>query len=445
MARSGSARFRLQLPPHVWRLLAVRGLRSFTQSYLNVIAPLYLASLGLNGASLGLLFTASLLVGAGLLVPVGIAADRYRRKPFLLAFTVLMVLWGCLYATTRFLPLLLVVSAVAGIGRGGGGMGAGQAGPFQPAEQALLADMVPPARRRDVFSINTFVATLMAAAGAAVSGAPVWLSRLGVHSGDSLLFWLTAALGAISLALLWGLPEPRRPRPKEPLRRGLFSAPTSRIVWRQALAGSINAFGMGFVNPLFVYWLYLRFHVGADVMGPVFAVSFLLNGGTIYFARELARRIGTVRTIVLTRVSAALITAGIAFCPTFAWAAVLQVVRTALTMMVVPVRQSFTMNLIPSEERASATGVTGLARRVVGSISPSLAGMFLDSGELALPFYCSGGLLTVSAWLYYRFFHRFDDRGSGVIRTAGEGPALPLSVQEPADATSRNLHRRPDA
>ncbi|HLH73690.1 MAG TPA: hypothetical protein VKX96_10435, partial [Chloroflexota bacterium] len=55
-----------ELPPNVWRLLAVRTLRSFSQGYLNVVAPLYLISLGMSPAGLGLLFTTSFLLGAGL-------------------------------------------------------------------------------------------------------------------------------------------------------------------------------------------------------------------------------------------------------------------------------------------------------------------------------------------------------------------------------------------
>ena len=75
------------------RLIVVRGLRSFTQAYLNVVAPLYLLSLGVSSAGLGVLFTASFLIGAALSVPVGIFADRFGRKPFLVTFTVLMIIW----------------------------------------------------------------------------------------------------------------------------------------------------------------------------------------------------------------------------------------------------------------------------------------------------------------------------------------------------------------
>lgn len=392
------------LPPHVWRLLATRGIRSFSQAYLNVVTPLYLASMGISATSLGLLFTASLLVGAVMLVPVGVYADQHGRKPFLIAFTLLMIIWGGLYATTQFIPVLLVVSAIAGIGRGGGGVGGGQAGPFAPAEQAMLADLVEPSRRRDVFSVNIFIATMMAAAGAALAGLPLLIGHihwLGLDI-DHWLFWFTAFLGVVSLAIFWHLPEP--PRTKRTVGKRILSRVSMRIVWRQAVAGSLNAFGMGFVNPLFVLWLYYRFHVSASAIGPVFAISFLVNGFSIFLARALAGRVGSVRAVVMTRVAAAGVTVAIALSPTFLLAAALQVVRTALTMMIAPVRQAFTMNLLPPEERASAFGAVGMTRRIAGGVSPSLAGPLMDSGALELPFFLSGGFLLLSAALYYRYF-----------------------------------------
>ena len=131
------------------RVIAVRCLRSFTQGFLNIVTPLYLLTHGVSSTGIGVLYSASFLVGAALTAPIGVLADRYGRKPFLVTFTVLMALWGALYATTTVIPVLLVASAIAGIGRGGAGVGGGQAGPFAPAEQALLADLVlGPARRR---------------------------------------------------------------------------------------------------------------------------------------------------------------------------------------------------------------------------------------------------------------------------------------------------------
>ena len=413
------------------RVIAARAIRSFIQGYLNVVVPLYLLSRGVSAAGLGVLFTASFVVGAVLTAPIGIFSDRWGRKPFLVVFTLLMLVWGLLYSVTVDVPALLGVSALAGIGRGGGGMGAGQAGPFAPAEIALLADLVPAERRRRVFSWSGVVSMLGAAAGALVSGVPAWLhgSGLPLVGSDEGLFVLTVVLAGLSLVLLMGVTEPpRAPRPRD-RRRPLGRASTG-IVVRQATAGACNAVGVGFVNSLFVVWLHLRFGVGAAAIGPVFAASYLLSAAGVWGASALAGRIGSVRTIVVTRLVAAGLMAGTALAPTFVVAVVLQVLRTAVTMMVTPVRQSFTMGLFPAEERASAAGLTGVVRRLSGAASPSVSGAFFDAGSLEIPFFVGAGFQVLSALLYRSFFGHLGEGSSAPVMPDQTPPEAVLGFDE---------------
>ena len=403
---------RVALPPSVARLVAVRGLRSLSQGYLNIVAPLYLLSIGLSVTGLGILFTASFVTGAILLVPIGKLADKYGRKPFLIAFSLLIALWGTIYVVTSWIPLLFLISAIAGIGRGGSA-GGSQAGPFAPAEQALMADLVPRESRVRVFSFNAFVASLLASAGAALSALPSWLD-LG---GDKILFIITIILGLVSCVILLGIPEARRTNkvnetPDNQSRRrrlALMSKESTRTVGKLSFASMFNSFGLGFIgSSLFVIWLYLRFHLSADVIGPVFAVSYFISALTILAAPMLAREIGSVRSIISTRIIAASLLGLVVVAPTFFIAIALYVGRTVLSNMIVPVRQSFTMGLFPSEERATASGVTGAARRVTGAVSPSISGELMNLGYLESPLIIGAALQGFSAVLYGIFFLKMD-------------------------------------
>lgn len=411
------------------RVILVRGLRSFTQAYLNVVAPLYLLSLGVSSAGLGVLFTASFLIGAVLAVPVGIFADRWGRKPFLVTFTILMIIWGVVYWQTNNVSVLLGISAIAGIGRGGGGMGAGQAGPFAPAETALLADLVPEPDRRRVFSWNGIFSSILAAAGAAIAGVPELLKgdHLGILGSDKSLFLLTAILAVVSLWILFAVPEPPR-KPRKKGRRRPIGRKSTQIIVRQGIAGAFNAFGVGFVNSLFVVWLHLRFGVGAASIGPVFAASYLLSAASVWGASAMAGKVGSVRTIVITRFGAALLMVATALSPTFFVAVVLQILRTAVTMMVTPVRQSFTMGLFPSEERASAAGLTGVVRRLSGAASPPITGALFESGSLELPFFLGAALQIISALFYSAFFGKMD-----TLSTPNEEVVEPAIVDDESD------------
>lgn len=390
---------------HAWRIVYVRGIRSFSQAFLNVVTPLYLLSRGVSSAELGVFFTLSFLIGALMSIPVGVFADRWGRKPFLVAFTVLMLIWGAVFSFTTFLPALISVSVISGIGRGGGGMGGGQAGPFAPAESALLADLSPASERRRIFSWNGVASSLLAAVGAALAGLPVLLGKyhLFLLSSNEGLFVLTIVLALVSLLILFSVNEPPR-KPREERHSRLLSKQSMRIVMYQSFVGAFNAFGISFVNSLFVIWLHLRFGVGQESIGPVMTASYLLSAGSVWIASLMAGRMGSVGTIVATRFIAAGFMIATALSPYF-WVAVLfQILRTAATMMAAPVRQSFTMTLYPSEERASASGFTGVVRRLSGAASPPISGTLFDAGSLELPFFLGAGFQILSAVLYRRLF-----------------------------------------
>lgn len=397
-----------------FRIVSVRGIRSFSQAFLNVVTPLYLLSRGVSSTELGVFFTLSFLIGALMSIPVGVFADRWGRKPFLVAFTVLMFAWGAIFTFTTYLPLLVTVSIISGIGRGGGGMGGGQAGPFAPAESALLADLAPESYRRKVFSWNGVTSSLLAAAGAALAGLPVLLKSRHwfLLSSNEGLFALTMLLAAVSLFILISVHEPPR-KPREEKNQRLLSKQSTRIVIYQSLVGGLNSFGIGFVNSLFVVWLHLRFGVGQASIGPVFTASYLLSAGSVWIASAMAGRVGSVRTIVVTRFVAAGLMLATALSPVFWVAIVFQILRTAATMMATPVRQSFTMTLYPSEERASASGFTGVIRRLTGAASPPITGGLFDAGQLEFPFFFGAAFQILSALLYGRYFSQFESADYG--------------------------------
>jgi MFS family permease len=73
--------------------------------------------------------------------------------------------------------------------------------------------------------------------------------------------------------------------------------------------------------------------------------------------------------------------------------------------MDVPTRQSYTMAVVPPEERAAAAGITGVARTTGAAISPLLAGLlFMHPSLIDVPFYIAGGLKIVYDLLLFRAF-----------------------------------------
>ena len=60
--------------------------------------------------------------------------------------------------------------------------------------------------------------------------------------------------------------------------------------------------------------------------------------------------------------------------PTLSLAIAVLLARFSISQMDVPARQSYTMAVVPPEERSAAGGITGVARTTGAAISPLFAG-----------------------------------------------------------------------
>jgi MFS family permease len=79
--------------------------------------------------------------------------------------------------------------------------------------------------------------------------------------------------------------------------------------------------------------------------------------------------------------------------------------RFNISQMDVPTRQSYTMAVVAPEERAAASGVTGVARTTGAALSPLFAGLLFSHPSLInVPFYIAGVLKIVYDLLLYRAF-----------------------------------------
>ncbi len=69
-----------------------------------------------------------------------------------------------------------------------------------------------------------------------------------------------------------------------------------------------------------------------------------------------------------------------------------------------PLRASFTMAMVQSNERGSAAGVTSLARIVPFGISPTISTYLMQSVSLTLPLFIGGGLQLVNDVAFFLMF-----------------------------------------
>jgi MFS family permease len=398
----------------MWLLIVARTTMSVCRALAGIITPIYLALLGFSGVMLGLTFTVVALTSAALSALIGALSDHVGRKVFLVAIPLLAALAAVTFAFSSTAAVLMVAAALGSFGRGAGA-GAGTIGPYQPAEQALLADAVPPRWRTDLFGRVAFASSLGALIGgplAALAATPAAHASLAQIAADYRPAFLAAALGA-ALAGLVVLPirETRRaPAParadgqRASLLRPHLSPGTWRILARLWITNSVNGLAVGFFGPFLTYWLYRRYGATPGMVGALFAIINLAALVANLMAARFAGRLGLVNAIFWGRLLQAILIIPMVLAPTFWLAGAIYLVRMMAQRMALPLRQSYVMGVIPSSERGTAGALSSLPMQVTSAVSPTIAGYLFDEVSLSLPFEVGALLQGIAATLFYLFF-----------------------------------------
>lgn len=392
-----------ELPRDARLLMASRGIRAFAFSYLNIVFAIYLDRLGYSTITIGVIFSVAYLSGALLTAVWGYLSDRYGRRRILMLLAVLTIISNTIFVFFSSLFFILLAVIIANVGAGGSGGGGSGGGPFNPVEEALLAEICQPENRNQIFAFNSFVGSVMGSLGALAAGLPQYLQEK--HSWSAVdsykpLFVFTILFSFVLLFVYSRISEEVRAKAAE--RK--ISKATGVFVTKMSILAFVDNFGAGLAGSLVAYWFFLRFGVELKSLGFMFFIANFLAALSFLSAPIIARRLGIVKTMAFSHGLASIIYLSIPFAPTFFSAAVLLSIRSYFAYMDNPLRASFTMAMVQSSERGSAAGVTSLARVVPFGISPTIATYLMHSGLLTLPLFIGGGLQLVNDVAFFLMF-----------------------------------------
>jgi MFS family permease len=153
--------------------------------------PLFARRLGLSDAAIGVAMGAFAVSAMLCRPPVGWAADRYGRRPFMLAGTVVFAVSALAYGASSGAVTLALVRLLHGTGMG----------LYPTAASAMVADLAPPARRAE------FIGLFGAAGSLAMALGPITGSLLADWLGFEALFGAAAAVALVALGLTVGVRE----------------------------------------------------------------------------------------------------------------------------------------------------------------------------------------------------------------------------------------------
>ncbi len=384
-------------------LMVSRGIRAFAFSYLNVVFAIYLDRLGYSTIIIGVIFTVAYLSGALLTAVWGYLSDRFGRRKILMLLALLTIVSNAILILFSGLFFIFLAVIIANVGAGGSGGGGSGGGPFNPAEEALLAEKCRPEERNRIYALNFCAGSVMGSVGALVSGLPQHLQEAWGWSAVASykpLFAMTIAFSIVLLFVYSAIHEAHQPRRAQKT----ISKASGKFVTKMSMLAVVDNFGAGMAGALIPYWFYLRFGVELKSLAVIFFASFLLAALSFLTAPVLARRIGIVKTMAFSHALASVIYLILPLAPMLEAAAALLIVRSFFAYMDNPLRASFTMAMVQSNERGSAAGVTSLARIVPFGISPTISTYLMQSVSLTLPLFLGGGLQLINDVAFYLMF-----------------------------------------
>jgi MFS family permease len=387
-------------------LLAAKMVRMFAYGFLSVILAIYLKLIGFDGFLIGLILTTTLLNSVIFTLVASFYADRIGRRKFLLVYAGLMSVSGFIFAISENYIVLITAAFIGTINITGA-----EAGAFLTIEQAILPQTLKNQRKRNtVFGIYNMAGTFALAAGVLLSGLPVVLQQnlqyfgIIINQIDSIkiLFALYSMLGIVLIGIYLSLSQRvevldnQTDEPKQ-LRKIFSLTPKSKsIVMRLSGLFAIDSFAGGFmIQSIVSFWFFTRFGADLTTLSYIFSVSAVLTAFSYVGAARIADRIGLINTMVFTHIPANILIIAVAFAPTISMAAVLYLLRMALSQMDVPTRQSYIVAVVREDERTASAGITNISRNVTQALSPSLTGILINSLSLAAPFVIGGALKVV--------------------------------------------------
>lgn len=398
------------LTPDGRRLFLTRIARLFAYGFLSVVLVLYLRAVGLDDYRVGLLLTLTLVGDLGISLWITTSADRLGRRRMLILGAMLMAFAGVLFAITGEFVWLLIAATIGVISPSGN-----EVGPFLSIEQAALTETLPESQRTAVFAWYNLVGSFATALGSLAGGLVCqWTERAG-YQGAAIyrpVLYGYAFAGLALAFIFWGLSAKTEATPKE-LREG----PTSLgqrfglhrslgTVMRLSGLFALDAFAGGLiVQSVLAYWFTIRFGIEPAALGGIFFGTNLLGGFSALAAARMAKRFGLINTMVFTHLPSNILLMLVPLAPNLPLAIGLLMLRSSISQMDVPTRQSYTMAVVLPEERSAASGVTAVARSLGAAISPVLVtSMVGDPQWSSVPFYLAGGLKIVYDLLLYRSF-----------------------------------------
>ncbi|KAI3320278.1 MFS general substrate transporter [Xylariaceae sp. AK1471] len=417
-------------PRDVKLLCAQRFIRMLGYGVSTLILVAYLDRLGIRKTEIGLFMTLTLAGDICISFFLTLFADALGRKVTLALGALLMTGSGVVFASSGTYWILLVAAIVGVISPNGN-----EIGPFRAIEESIVAQLVAPENRSDLYAWYSLFGLAGAAFGFLTCG---WVLQYftEVLHWDLLysyraIYVIYTAIGLLKLSLTLflspsvesekkqqqkkktpgrgdettpllntnGVHDAQEVLPGTKPKRGLWallpdiSKDSVSVVTILCFLFGLDAFGTG-VNPLswITYYFQWRFDIEKGKLGSIFFVTQILAAMSMIVASSIAKRLGNVKTMVLTHLPSQIFRALIGIPNNVHVALLFCIINASTASMDTAPRSAFLATIILPEERTAVMGTLNVVKTTASSFGPIIAGVLVDHDLYWVSFVASGSL-----------------------------------------------------
>ena len=378
-------------------------LSGLSMGVFRLLFNFYALSLGFDEAILGKLVTTSSLTALLVALPAGYLADILGRKQSLVFGGLLtgvsifgMVIFPYETAFYAFNVLLGFSQSLWSI----------TMAPF-------LMENSGEEERTYLFSFGQGLQMLSSFAGNWLGGyLPSWIGAWkGVSATDSLAYaWSVAVVAVMFLLGVLPLFFLRRNRMVGEARSVFapiqYARENPKLLSKLVLPMLITSIGAGLIMPFMNVFFRVVHQKSDPVIGALFAWGSLAMGIGLLIAPPLAERYGKIQIVVITQALSVPFLIMLGFAPWFWMSAAAYYVRLALMNMSGPVYQTFVMEQVSPDARATVASLTSMAWNFGWAFSPTISGELQVAYGFGPPFIGTILLYTIAIFMYWAYFWR---------------------------------------
>jgi MFS family permease len=383
-----------------WYLLA-SFFMGFGYSIFGLLLNLYLKQLGYQEGTIGSILSASSLGTVLIAIPAAIFVDHMKIKRVLLLATSLSSASFIAMALSSGVWPLRLLSGYAGA----------MFTVHWVATSPFFMRNSTPRERSYLYGVNMALETTSGFFGTLIGG---MVPRYLLDHGVALLYgYRYTLIGGVVLALIslvfYAMLKSAKPTRSGRLRLAeYFGARDWRTVIKIITPHFLVGMGAGLVIPFLNLYFLNRFHLPSDQIGRIFSFGALFTAVGFLAGPVIAKRIGLIKTTVITQFLSIPFFLILAFTHNLHLAIFGFLFRGSLMNLAWPLYNNFAMEMVPDDQRAGTNSVIQLAWNASWMISANVGGHIIQNFGFTAVMLITVGLYVLSTSLAWIFFRRQD-------------------------------------